>query len=169
MLKIRHFAKLQTVIGYSKRHPANKKSPTNENYFVPLIVYENIMTKKFHILLIILTIGFFATPMITYACGTKTTKTEKSCCKKSKNEKDNKKDCCEKGNSKRDNDDKGCDGKCNNSNCSCPTTHFAFSMPFWTKIRAKTYFAESKKTKNYYNESYPSDGFVCIWTPPNIG
>jgi hypothetical protein len=32
------------------------------------------MTKKFHILLIILTLGFFATPTLTYACGTKSTK-----------------------------------------------------------------------------------------------
>ena len=35
------------------------------------------MTKKFHILLVILTLGFFATPTLTYACGTKSTKTEK--------------------------------------------------------------------------------------------
>ena len=124
------------------------------------------MTKKFHILLIILTLGFFATPTLTYACGSKSTKTEKSCCKQGKS---NKKDCCKKSNSKSDKDNNGCDGKCNNSNCSCPTTHFAFSMPFWTELRAKTYFAESKKTKNYYNENYLSDGFVSIWTPPNIG
>lgn len=124
------------------------------------------MTKKFHILLIILTIGFFATPTLTYACGTKSPKTEKSCCKKNKTTKDNKKDCCKNHKSKNE---KGCDGKCNNSNCSCPTTHFAFSMPFCSELRAKTYFAESKKTKNYYNENYLSDGFVSIWAPPNIG
>jgi hypothetical protein len=124
------------------------------------------MTKKFHILLIIFTLGIFATPMLTYACGTKTTETEKSCCKKNKTTKDTKKDCCKNHKSKNE---RGCDGKCNNSNCSCPTAHFAFALPFWTETKVKTYFAESKKIKNYYNENYLSDGFKSIWTPPNIG
>lgn len=127
------------------------------------------MTKKFHILLIILTIGFFATPMLTYACGTKSVKTEKSCCKKSKTEKNSKKDCCNKNKSKNDKENKGCDGKCNNSNCSCPTAYSTIALPFWTELRVKTYFAETKKIKNYYNVNYLSDGFKSIWTPPNIG
>jgi len=127
------------------------------------------MTKKFHILLIILTLGFFATPTLTYACGTKSTKTEKSCCKKSETEKNSKKDCCKNHKSKSDKDKNSCNGKCNNSNCSCPTDHCAFALPFWTETKVKTYFAESKKIKNYYNENYLSDGFRSIWTPPNIG
>ena len=127
------------------------------------------MAKKFHILLIILTLGFFATPTLTYACGTKATKTEKSCCKKSKSEKSSKKDCCKKNKSHNDKDSNDCDGKCNNSNCSCPTIHFAFTIPSYAEIKAKTYFAESKKAKLYYNENYLSDGFTSIWTPPNIG
>ena len=113
------------------------------------------MTKKFHILLVILTLGFFATPTLTYACGTKSTKTEKSCCKNHK--------------SKSDKDKNSCNGKCNNSNCSCPTNHCSFALPFWTETKVKTYFAESKKIKNYYNENYLSDGFKSIWTPPKIG
>ena len=124
------------------------------------------MTKKLHILLIILTLGFFMTPTLTYACGIKT---EKSCCKKSKTEKNSKKDCCKRNNSKSDKDNSGCDGKCNNSNCSCPTVHFAFALTFYAEIKAKTYFTESKKTKLYYNENCLSDGFTSIWTPPNIG
>ena len=127
------------------------------------------MTKKFQILHIILTLGFFATPTLTYACGTETTKTEKSCCKKSKTEKNSKKDFCKKSNSKSDNENNDCDGKCKNSNCSCPTTHFAFALPFYVEIKAKTYFTEGKKTKLYYNENYLSGGFTSIWTPPNIG
>ena len=127
------------------------------------------MTKKFHILLIILTLGFFATPTLTYACGTKSVKTEKSCCKKSKTEKNSKKDCCNKNKSKNDKENKGCDGKCNHSNCSCPTAHHTIALPFWTEIKTKFHFAESKKIKNYYNENYLSDGFISIWTPPNIG
>jgi hypothetical protein len=127
------------------------------------------MTKKFHLLLIILTIGFFATPTLTYACGTKTTQTEKSCCKKAENEKDNKKDCCKESNSKSDKNNKGCDGKCGHSSCSCPSSNCAFVLSFWTTPRTKTYFVESKKIKNHYNENYLSDGFISIWKPPNIG
>ena len=126
------------------------------------------MSRLFYIVLISV-FGFFLIPSQSYACGTKTTKTEKSCCKKSKNEENSKKDCCKNNNSKNDKDDNGCDGKCNNSNCSCPTVHLEFTLPFYAEIKAKTYFVESKKTKFYYNENYLSDGFTSIWTPPNIG
>lgn len=124
---------------------------------------------RFFYIAIISVFGFFLIPSQSYACGTKSVKTEKSCCKKSKTEKNSKKDCCKKNNSKSDKEDKGCDGRCNNSNCSCSTVHFAFALPFYAEIKAKTYFAENKKTKLYYNENYLSDGFVSIWTPPNIG
>ena len=112
------------------------------------------MSRLFYIVLISV-FGVFATPTLSYACGTKNAKTEKSCCKNN--------------NSKSDKNDNGCDGKCNNSNCSCPTVHFAFALPIYVEIKAKTYFTESKKTKLYYNENYLSDGFTSIWTPPNIG
>ena len=127
------------------------------------------MIKKFHILLIILTLGFFATPTLTYACGTKSTKTEKYCCKKSETKESKEKDCCKNHKSKNDKENNGCDRKCNNSNCSCPTNNFAFALPFGAQTKIKTYFAESKKANSYYNENYLSDGFVFIWTPPNIG
>lgn len=126
------------------------------------------MAKRNLITFIILILGSFAIPTIIYACGTKTTKTEKSCCKKAKSEKDNKKDCCKKSNSKSEKDENGCDGKCNNSNCSCPSRHFAFAMPVCAELKVKKYFTESKTTKLCYNENYLSDGFVSIWTPPNI-
>jgi hypothetical protein len=123
---------------------------------------------RFFYIAIISVFGFFLIPSQSYACGTKSVKTEKSCCKKSKTEKNSKKDCCKKNNSKSDKEDKGCDGRCNNSNCSCSTVHFAFALPFYAEIKAKTYFAENKKTKLYYNENYLSDGFVSIWLPPKI-
>jgi hypothetical protein len=127
------------------------------------------MTKKFHILLIILTLGFFATPTLTYACGTKSYKTKNSCCKKDKSDKTDKKDCCKNYKSKNGKNDGDCGGKCNHKSCSCPTTNYAYSLPFWTEIKVKIYITESEKIKNYYNENYLSDGFVSIWTPPNIG
>lgn len=127
------------------------------------------MTKKFHILLIILTLGFVATPTLTYACGTNSTKSEKSCCKKDKSDKGEKKDCCKKNKSKKDTSDDGCDGKCNHKSCTCSTTHFAFNLPFSSEIKIKVFFDESKKLKFYENETYLSSGFYSIWTPPNIG
>lgn len=124
------------------------------------------MTNKFHILLIILTIGFFATPTLTYACGTNTNNTEKSCCKKDKSNKTEKKDCCKNHKSKNDGD---CGGNCKHPSCSCPVVHYAFNLPFSTELKTKPFFAESKKLKFYDKETYLSSGFYSIWTPPNIG
>ena len=124
------------------------------------------MAKKFHILLIILILGFFATPTLTYACATKSDKTEKSCCKKDKSDK---KDCCKNHKSKNDKNDDGCVEKCKHPSCSCPVVNFAFNLPFSTGFKTKTCFSEGKKVKSYYNETYHSFGFGYIWTPPNIG
>lgn len=127
------------------------------------------MTKKIHILLIILTIGFFATPMLTYACGTNSNKTEKSCCKNDNTDNIEKKDCCKNHHSKNNKNDDGCGGKCKHPSCSCPTVHFVFNLPFFIEISLKKDFTESKKNKFYDKEIYLSDGFYSIWTPPNIG
>ncbi len=126
------------------------------------------MSRLFYIVLISV-FGFFATPTLSYACGTKIPIQKNLVVEKSKTEKNSKKDCCKRNNSKSDKDNSGCVGKCNNSNCSCPTVHFAFALTFYAEIKAKTYFTESKKTKLYYNENCLSDGFTSIWTPPNIG
>ena len=124
------------------------------------------MTKKFHILLIILTLGLFATPTLTYACETKSTKTETSSCKKDKSDKTEKKDCCKNHQSKNSKNEDGCGGKCKHLSCSCPVAHYAFNLPFSTELKTKTCFTESKKVKSYYNETYLSSGFYSIWTPP---
>jgi hypothetical protein len=127
------------------------------------------MTKKFHIFLFILTFGFFVTPNMTYACGTKSTKTEKSCCKKDNDNKDNKKNCSKNHNSKNEKNNDGCGGENGQSSCHCSTTNCAFALSFWTETKTNTYFPEFKKCKSYYIENYHSDGFYSIWTPPNIG
>ncbi len=127
------------------------------------------MTKKFYILLIMLTLGFLATPMQTYACGTNSEKAEKSCCKKEKTNKTEKKDCCKNHNSKEHKNDDGCGGKCNHSSCSCPTFNFAFALPFVAEITNNNFAISSKKQKFFHNETYLSSGFLSIWTPPNIG
>ena len=40
-----------------------------------------------------------------------------------------------KSKSHNDKDNNDCDGKCNNSNCSCPTVHFAFTIPSYAEIK----------------------------------
>lgn len=124
------------------------------------------MTKKFHILLITLMLGFFAIPTLAYACGNSSTKTEKSCCKKGKADKSNKKDCCKNHKSKNNKNDDSCGGKCKHSSCSCTTFHFVMSLPFYNET--KTCFIESEKLKFYPNEAYLSSGFFSIWLPPKI-
>jgi hypothetical protein len=146
------------------------------------------MTKKIHIRaaylsLIILALGFFATPTLTYACGTKI---EKSCCKKGKccckkevTNKAPKKSYCKKHISRHaeanelqsDNHktDDGCDGKCGDPSCNCPTFNFAIALPFIAEMTSNNFAISSKKQKFYDKETHLSSGFYYIWIPPNIG
>lgn len=127
------------------------------------------MTKKFHILLIVLTLGFFMTPTLTYACGNKSVKTEKSSCKKEKTDKSEKKDCCKNHQSKNGKSDDSCNGKCKDTSCSCPTTNGSLALSLFAELNLKNSFAESKKLKFYIKEIFLSSGFYSIWTPPHIG
>ena len=130
------------------------------------------MKKMFHIraafsLFIILTIGLI--PSLSYACGAKSEKYNEKidCCK---SEKKPKKDCCKKQNSEEPNsEEKGCNGDCENSSCHCSNVTISFAVQNYLEIKVKTLVTESEKTKLYYNENYHSDGFISIWTPPNIG
>jgi hypothetical protein len=121
------------------------------------------MIKKFHILLIILTLGIFLTPSQTYACGTKSAKTEKSCCKKQKTEK---KKCCSKDTTTNQKDQNGCDGNCGHSSCNCPTFCFSLAMPFFVELNNNNFGFDTQKQKFYDLETYLSSGFLSIWTPP---
>lgn len=127
------------------------------------------MKKGFNSFIVVFVIGFLLTPMITLACATKLTKTAKSCCKKDTDLKINKKNFCKNHNAKNDQSNNDCGGKCDNSNCSCPTLSFALQLPFGNEIKIKTKFVTGKKNKLYDNETYLSDGFISIWSPPNIG
>lgn len=127
------------------------------------------MIKKFHILLIIFITGLLSTPNQTYACATKLTKTAQSCCKKEIAHKVNKKNFCKNHKAKNDQSNNDCGGKCDNSNCSCPTLSFALQLPFGNEVKIRTNFVIGKKNKLYHNETYLSDGFISIWSPPNIG
>lgn len=124
------------------------------------------MAKKFHILLLLVAIGFFMVPALAFACEMKS---EKPCCNKEISSKGDKKDCCEKDNDSQNKDHEGgCNGKCGHSNC---TTSFPqFSIAYF-EIKFKSHTIDfSVKEQNYFNsETNLSSGFHSIWFIPKIG
>jgi hypothetical protein len=124
------------------------------------------MTKKFHIVLVMVVMGFFLTPALTYACGMKS---EKSCCNKEISSKGDKKDCCKKDNDSKDKShDGGCNGKCGHSNCT--TSSVQFSLAFFEIKFKNNNFDFSEKEQNYiHSETNLSSGFFSIWLIPKIG
>lgn len=126
------------------------------------------MIKKFCIFLITSLLVSFMTPLKSYACETKTTKAEKSCCLKEKPKKSKKDICCGKHKITGKNEDTGCGGNCDNLTCSSPSTFSILVMPnFTVKVDFSTLKAR-KIVKSFYTETYNSSGFGFIWTPPNI-
>ena len=126
------------------------------------------MLQKFHILLIITFLGCLTMPMKSYSCGTKSKKTEHSCCIKEKHEKSKKDISCGKHKITGQKEDNSCGGNCDNSKCSCPSTLTSLVLSnFLIKIDINS-FTASKAVKSLYNETYHSSGFSYIWTPPNI-
>lgn len=125
------------------------------------------MSKKFYILLIILTLGFFALPTMTYACGTNSVKPEKLSYSPKKNNQSIEKDCCKNHSSKKS--EKGCSGKCKNKSCHCINSCYSFIYASVGLKNISKLFTDSSKQRFYHNESFLSSGFISIWTPPNIG
>lgn len=123
------------------------------------------MNKQLHILIIILTFGFFMSPTLSYACGTKT---EKSCCKKETTTKIEKKDCC---NGKHSNDKENrCGGKCGHSNCTSSTTvNFSIISFYEINFKNNSFDFPIEKSKFYNSKTFISSGFYSIWLIPKIG
>ena len=126
------------------------------------------MKNRLHIIIIILTLGFFLSPTLTYACGTKT---KKSCCKiEISSTKSEKKSCCNSDSSK-EKDHKGCKGNCGHSKCGCSSTCPTSSVNFLSEIIFKNYmFGYSSIEKATFSYTTPSisDGFYSIWLIPKI-
>ena len=113
--------------------------------------------------IIILTLGFFLLPTLSYACGTKT---DQSCCKEKIYSKTEKKDCCNGKHSK--DKDNSCGGKCGNSNCT--TSSVTFSIIFFNEIQFKnnSFGFSEEKSKFYHSKTFMSSGFTSVWLPPKI-
>ncbi|WP_395051389.1 hypothetical protein [Flavobacterium sp.] len=124
------------------------------------------MTKKFHILLLIFTIGFLLMPVLTSACEMKS---GKSCCNSETTSSNReKKGCCKVVNHSKNKDHEGpCNGKCGHSNCT--TSSVQFSIAFFEIKFKNNNFKFSEKEHNYFNtQANISDGFFSIWLIPKI-
>ncbi len=126
------------------------------------------MTKKIHIVFLIVTIGFFLMPSLIYACEMKS---GKSCCSKEMSSSNDKKaDCCKKSNpseSKDKDHDGGCNGKCGHSNCVTTSTQFSVTF-FEIKFNNNNFDFSVEKPKFYHSETFISSGFTSVWLPPKI-
>ena len=123
------------------------------------------MKKQLHIIIIILTLGFFMLPTLSYACGTKT---EKSCCKKEKTSKTEKKDCCKKKDSQ--DKDNSCGGRCGHSNCtSSSSVSFSIISSYEINFKNNSFNFSSEKSKFHHSKTFISSGFTTIWLIPKIG
>ena len=108
------------------------------------------MSKKFYIVLLVM-LGFFMTPSVAFACGTKT---EKACCKK---ESSSKKESHE-----------GCSGACKDVTCSSSTVYIGMTSLFHTELNNQLFSFSTEKQNYYYSEIFISSDFRSIWLPPKI-
>lgn len=117
------------------------------------------MKNLIYILLVL--IGFFLTPSVTFACGKTSTN---SSCKTEMNSDTCKMKCC-----KKKSKDKPCDGKCGKSSCQIQTVSFGAIIPKLSEIKNNHLLVLTSKQVFYSVETNISSGFFYIWSPPNIG
>lgn len=122
-----------------------------------------------HIILIILIcLGFFLIPTQSHACSKTSTKTEKSACSKRKTKDLEGKDCCKTNSCKKSKEETGhCSDSCKGKTCTNNTPSPSFALLSHVEI-CKNYFAETKKYKFGFRETYYSSEFLSIWLPPKI-
>ena len=121
------------------------------------------LMNKFHILVIVI-LGFFLMPTVTFACGSHS---EKDSCNKETSANTEKMDCCKNDNHSKNKKGEGCNGKCGHSNCV--TTSTQFSVVFFEIQFNNSNFAFSEKKSNYFNsEDNLSSGFSSLWLIPKI-
>ncbi|MBC5834357.1 hypothetical protein G6N05_07770 [Flavobacterium sp. F372] len=123
--------------------------------------------KKYHYILIVL-LGFILMPSSVMACGKSS---EKHTCKKEiSSSKTEKMSCCN-NDASSEKDNKGCQGTCDHSDCSCSST--CSSTPL--NLLLEVVFQNStlndsiiEKAKFSYSSPSILDGFHSIWVIPKI-
>lgn len=126
------------------------------------------MAKKVHILILVLTFGFFLIPTAGFACGKSS---EKISCERKTSIKTNsdscQKDCCKKEHSSKK-DQHGCNGKCDHTGCTTSGLQFSLILENEFDFNTNTFNFSLEKPILYYTEASVSDGFTSIWSPPKI-
>ncbi len=122
------------------------------------------MSKKFYIVLLVM-LGFFMTPSVAFACGTKT---EKACCKKESSSKKEQKDCCKKEKKSNESSHDGCNGACKNISCSSSAFQLGLTSAFYTELNKQVFSFSTERQNYYYSEMFISSHFRSIWLPPKI-
>ncbi|MEH6681828.1 MAG: hypothetical protein V7724_14860 [Sediminicola sp.] len=120
------------------------------------------MSRLLYISLLVL-LGLFLSPMDTYACGPHSNSEPKGM-EEHKADADTEA-CCKNGPSEHN--DKGCDGKCENPSCHCPTNYFNPILPLNGPLLQDRSFASHSTI--YYKETLYAAGFLSVWLPPKIG
>ena len=121
------------------------------------------MKNSLHILIIILTIGFFMAPTVSYACGTKV---EKECCSKVISSNTEMKYCCSNKDSK--DKDNSCEGKCGHSNCTTSTVILSIISLNEIEFKSNNFDFSNERKEFYHSETFISSGFTSIWLIPKI-
>jgi len=116
---------------------------------------------------LLLCLGSFLFPGLSYAHASTSANTMHSSCSKKGDKKATMKDCCHaKSNQKTK--DNGCNSKCKHRSCrccaSCPTVSLALVCDF--KIENQLFAIE--KAQIGYKQSKYTFGFISIWQPPKI-
>lgn len=122
------------------------------------------MKKMFHILIIIVLLGFFTRPGTAHACGTSI---EKTCCKTEKKATSEKKNCCKSDSSQTEN--RSCDGKCGHANCISTSSGFAFAVMQPLEFNLLSLDLFSQRNSFYHSQNSISAGFSSVWLIPKIG
>jgi hypothetical protein len=120
--------------------------------------------KKFHILLIVV-LGFFLMPTVTFACGNNS---EKHSCKKETSSKMDKDDCCKDDSHSKNKNHEGCGGKCSHSKCGCASSCNSSISINGLNLNNKIFNFSYEKQNFYNSEAFISSGFYSLWLIPKI-
>lgn len=124
--------------------------------------------KKIYIIVLV-TLGFFLIPSMTFACGNSCgNKTEKRTCKKETESKAEKDCCCNSDNNSKSKNHKGCGGKCGHSKCACPSASNGFTISSELILKKNSFDFSSEKQKFSNTETFISSGFYSLWLIPKI-
>lgn len=126
------------------------------------------MTKKLHIAILFLTLGFFLMSGTTYACGKSS---EKISCENKENSKEAnnscQKDCCKKDHSPNK-DQHGCNGKCDHSGCTTSSLHHSLIAINEYAFENNLFNFSTEKHDSLHKTASISAGFPSIWLLPKI-